>query len=192
MINNLINYLSTLEPVPEKELREISLLFKSTDIKKGVHFLKQGEVQENIGFLIHGLFRCYYIGNEHTKHFLTDNDFLFALSALITRKPAQFFIQALEDSVVLTASAEKIGYLMSNNNFWRKIYIQILEKACLIKEERTADFLLKNAKERYLSFYKEHPELVNRIKRYQLSSFLGIKPESLSRIRKNLNCNIDQ
>lgn len=97
MIHNLIQYLDTLSTIPEKERLEIPLLFRPDQVKKGAHFLKQGEAQEYVGFVLNGLFRCYYVdlnGNEHTKHFITNNDFVFALSALISQKPSTFFIQA--------------------------------------------------------------------------------------------------
>ena len=90
---NLINYISTFTIVPERELHQILFLFKPATIKKDAYFLKQGDIQRDIGFINTGLFRYFYIdkgGNEHTKHFVTNNEFVLSLSALISKRPAEF------------------------------------------------------------------------------------------------------
>lgn len=187
MIKNLITCLQTITSIPKTELKRIPFLFHPIHITKGTHFLRQGEIQKEIGFVTEGLFRYYYVdkkGNEHTKHFVFNNNFVLSLTAFLNHQQSMFFIQAVENSTILKISASELESLIRDKTFWKDVYLYLLEKSFLIKEERTADFLLKDAKERYLSFTAKYPTLVKRIKRYHLASFLGIQPESLSRIKK--------
>ncbi len=123
--NYLYGYLKSLGQAPQSGLKEISRLFHPCLIPKGSHFLAQGEVQKSAGFVIKGLFRYYYVdpkGQEHTKHFVRENDFVISLSAFLTGKPSLFFIQALEDATILKAPASNLKSLVRENTYWKDIF----------------------------------------------------------------------
>ena len=139
-------------------------------------------------YIAHELFRYFYIdyeGNEKTKHFVARPEFVFSLSAFIEQTPSLYFIEALEDSEMLTAPADKIRILLRESKLWQDVYRAILENTYLIKEKREAEFLLYDAKDRIRHFVEEYPELNKRIKQHIIASYLGIAPESLSRIKNS-------
>lgn len=170
---------------------EISIMNQLTlkTIKKGEYFLMAGSKLKEAGLINKGLFRFFYIdpnGNEHTKHFAAEGDFLISFNAFYKDAPGDFFIKAEENCEVMCISVEKLRKLLKENEEWRTIYYKNLESSYSLKEKRTADFLMKNSTERYLDFVENYPNIINRIKQIHLASYLGIKPESLSRIRKKI------
>jgi CRP-like cAMP-binding protein len=185
----LIRYLQSTKRLPEDEKHRLARIFFSAGIEKDAFSLRQGELQTHAAFVVKGLFRYFYIdgrGDEHTKHFVAENDFLISLSAFLKQQPSLFFIQAIEDAVIFKIKSRDLAGLIKENPFWKDLYLSHLEKSYIIKEDRTADFLLKDATRRYLDFKARHPGLIRRLKRYHLASFLGIRPESLSRIKKSV------
>ena len=82
--------------------------------------------------------------------------------------------------------AEKVYKLLETNIHWQQIYRNLLERVYIIKEKREADFLLLNATDRYMNFIKEYPHINKMIRQHHIASYLGITPESLSRIRAQL------
>lgn len=175
--------------IPEVEIPVFLSSFKVRELGKGDLFLSAGLPQESAGIVIKGLFRYYYIdkdGNEHSKHFAFDGDLVMSFSSYINNSNSEFFIEAVEGSVILSIDTEKLKVLLNNNGTWRDIYYKTLEQLYCLKEKRAADLLMKNATERYQDFLKEHPGVETRLKQIYIASFLGIKPESLSRIRKTL------
>jgi CRP-like cAMP-binding protein len=187
--DQLIKYITpfaVLSPVETEQLRKMFFLKM---IKKGECFLKAGDHVKYLGFNNKGIFRYFYIdyeGNDKTKYFVSRNDFIFSLSSFINKAPSLYFIEALEDSEVLLASADDVRELLKSNVMWQNLYRNILEGTYIIKEKRESEFLLYDAKQRYLNFTEEYPEIHKSVKQHHIASFLGIAPESLSRIRSQL------
>lgn len=188
-IIKLITFINKFSTLEQNDLVYLQEIFKFTVIKKNQIFLKAGNQLKYLGFIIKGTFRYFYIdinGNERTKYFVIENNFVFSLSSYIEKTPSLFYIEALEDSDLLVVPIEIINKLINSNIIWQNIYRNILETTYLIKEKREAEFLLFDAKYRYLHFLKEYPGLDKIVKQHYIASFLGIEPESLSRIRSQL------
>jgi CRP-like cAMP-binding protein len=182
---DFINILSGIKLL-KKDLFPIKLVTKN--IKKGAIILREGDYTKKIGFVINGLFRYYYndfTGNERTKYFVKEYDFVFSLSSFIENKKSPLNIEALKDSKIIVAKSDDLYNLIQKNITWKSVYIKILENLYIKKEKREADFLLYNAKERYINFVKEYPILNTEIKQHYIASYLGITPESLSRIKNS-------
>ncbi|MDF3029104.1 MAG: cyclic nucleotide-binding protein [Fluviicola sp.] len=153
-------------------------------------FIHEGQTPRKFAIVKSGLFRYYYVtseGKEYTKGFMPENNIIGSYSAMITGSPSSFIIEALEESTVIEITYNQWIKLRNENNHWDKLLIAILEKGYTTKEKRERDLLLLNAETRYLNFLKEYPNLDNRVTLTLIASFLGIQPESLSRIRKNLS-----
>jgi len=187
MLVNMTDYLHQILP-PERaaKLTEISSL---ETIRSGSHFISQGDVPRKVAFVVSGLFRYVYItenGDEYTKSLIQQGSFISSYSAMITESPSHFYIQALEDAEVLKTPYLKLKALLDTDPFWVKFLLKFVEKGFITKEKRERDLLLLDAETRYLNFLAEFPGLGNRVKQNIIASYLGIKPESLSRIRKKL------
>lgn len=185
----LKSYLNKIIPIPDLEIEKIQAIFSQRKILKNEMFLQAGEHLTHIAFNINGVFRYFYNdfeGNDITKYFITDNDFILSLTSFIEKSPSLFSIEALEDSQILIAPVDVIYHMMENNIYLQIIYKHILEKTYIEKEKREAEFLLHSAKDRYINFINENHTVHSKIKLFYIASYLGIAPESLSRIRRQI------
>lgn len=193
MKENLIDKISKnvnfFEKIPKSELHYLIDRSRTISIKKDACFLEAGKVPSKIAFVRSGLMRMYYLensGKEVTKHFCPEHTLAISFSAFIQRKPSLFYIQALEDSKLLIIDHQLYSELLNRHVFWQVTSRKLAEMVFILKEKREAEFLLDNAQSRYIQFLKDYPNMINRIKQSYISSYLGIAPESLSRIRANL------
>jgi CRP-like cAMP-binding protein len=149
-----------------------------------------GEIPKKFAFVFSGLFRYVYInekGYEFTKGIITEHNFISSYSSMISNAPSHFYIEALEDSEILKIPYEKWLVLLETDTFWLKLLLRFVEKGFMVKEKREKDLLLLNAETRYLNFLRDYPNIENRISQVIIASYLGIQPESLSRIRKTMH-----
>ncbi|WP_103068734.1 Crp/Fnr family transcriptional regulator [Aquimarina sediminis] len=175
--------------MPQERVDELIAIGKYKVIGKGEYFIREGEVPKKLGFFGFGLFRYVYIndkGDEFTKGIITEYNFLASYSAMISKTPSHFFIEALERSEILEIGYQEWCDLREKSPFWNSFLIRILEKGFCIKEKREREFLLLDAETRYYNFLKEYPGLESRIKQNIIASYLGIQPESLSRIKRKI------
>lgn len=159
-------------------------------IKKDHFFLQEGEKSREIGFIMKGLFRSYYIdkmGNDITKYFYAEGGTLFSYVAYLSQKESTYCIQALEDSELLVMKIEDLERIVDGNYELLLFYKKMIDNVLVAKEEHANSFKLLNSADRYKQFLTKYPDLEKRLKQCQLASYLGITPVSLSRIRKKSN-----
>jgi len=176
--------------IPEKEIVDLLRISKVRTIESGALYISEGQTPQRFAIVLTGLFRYYYIddkGNDFTKSFIRDNSVLISYSAMVNKTPAYFYIEALEDGIILDINYRNMLGLQEDNRFWDKFLISSLEKGYYAKEKRERELLLLDAETRYKIFVTEFPDLVKKVKLQMIASYLGIKPESLSRIRKKIS-----
>lgn len=187
-----INYLSN---TPDQLIDNLFNICSLKRIIKGQHFIYAGDIPEYMGFNLNGIFRLYYIdneGNELTKGFSTSGKFVVSYSALVQKRPSYFYIEAVVDTDILKFKYSEWQKLINADIRWYPFLYKLVESVYIMKELREKAFLLDDATTRYLNFRKEYPDLEKKIKLYQIASFIGITPETLSRIRKKLKIDLDQ
>jgi CRP-like cAMP-binding protein len=179
-----------LHKLLDKDKAEALLLISRTRlIKAGELFIEHGEVPAKIAFVSSGLFRYVYVndkGDEFTKGIISENNFISSYSAMIAKRPSYFAIEALEDAQVLEIHWTDFSQLLEADVFWLRFLLKFLEKGFISKEKRERDLLLLDAETRYKNFLNEFPGIDQRLKQGIIASYLGIKPETLSRIRKKI------
>jgi CRP-like cAMP-binding protein len=188
-INKLVDKLNITEMIPKEELARFCARRKVITVKKNEFFLQAGVVPDRIGFNLAGLLRLYYIddkGNEITKHFCLENTCAISYAAFIQREESKVYIQALEDTRLLVVDYRTYCKLLDSHSCWREVARKLAELIFILKQKREAGLLLHDAGERYMQFLADYPNLENRISQYHIASYLGIAPESLSRIRAHL------
>lgn len=174
--------------IPREELRKFLKLKRVIRLKKDEFFLRADEIPERLGYNVSGLLRLYYIdeeGKEINKHFCLENTVAVAYRPFLRRERSEIFIQALEDTKLLLIDYKTYNDLLNNHICWQTIARKMAELIFMLGQKRESELLLINAQERYVQFLKDYPNLVTRISQYHIASYLGITPESLSRIRKN-------
>jgi CRP-like cAMP-binding protein len=185
---HLYHTLSGFMNLTSADKKLIRILFKEVTFKKGTLFLKQGKICDHLGFICKGIFR-YYIdrdGEDKTYNFATEGDFLCNYESLIQCAPSAKHIEAIELSEVLVISKKDLQRFYSevrDGNLFGRLH---MENVYAVTIRQLISQYTESAEERYLKFLRMHPTLTQRIPQYYIASFIGVKPQSLSRIRKRL------
>lgn len=181
------NMLSRFAYVPDDQMKAFQALLSKASYRKHEYFTKAGDAQCHIGYVLDGLFRLFYIdlkGKEYTKNFMLPNHLVAAYNSILRGKPSNLYIQALKDSEVLLIDHCEWLKLAESHCCWQIVLRKITEGAYLQKEKRESDLLFYDAETRYVNFKNEFPDLLRHVRQHHIASFLGMSPETLSRIKK--------
>lgn len=175
--------------IEEKDVEELEASFTRRKILKGHHLIKVGEFCKEIFFIKSGRLRVYYLdekGNEVTCFFFEENQFVSSYTSFLTNAPTKENIQAIADCEVFTISRDrldKVSIQIPTLHIFRRI---MAENLFIAMERRISMLQSQTAQERYEKTIKETPELILNIPLQYTASFLGITPQHLSRLRKEL------
>lgn len=184
--HEIIKYLSKYVTLSDAEALSI---LKNLDIRtydKGDILLKEGQTADLCYFVIKGCIRQYYLvnGEERTTDFFTEGQPVSAFKGTYIKKPSPYFLSCLEPCTL------SVGAIADEEKEYNPKLGPVCKLAAeddLTKAQETLSwYRLTNAEERYLELLKTRPDLIDRVPQYYLASYLGIKPESLSRIRKRI------
>ena len=176
----------------DEEFNICSSFFIPKKIKKHRFLLNEGDVCKNLGFVNSGCLREYTIDNkgiEHIIQFAIEDWWVSDLNSFLSGLPATHNIDALQDSEVLLLEKSAREELLNACPKMDRFFRILLESNYIATRQRVADSLSESAEERYLKFIKTYPKLFEQIPQNQIASYLGITPQSLSRIRKELTPN---
>lgn len=181
--------ISEIKNIADFSVADIDLLSGSlseTFIVKGEHFLMQGKVSKHLGYIKSGLMMHYKIidGVEVPADFTKENEWVAYLKSFSTGIESDMSIKAIEDTHLLTLSSTAMNELFNKQPKFMALKNYYVEKSFSRNIEHASSLATLNAKQRYYKFMKDHSDLINRIPQYYIAAYLGIKPQSLSRIRK--------
>lgn len=164
--------------------------WKPRTIKKGDFFNIQSMVCNDLGLIVKGIFRIYYhdpkTNTDKNLFFFSENQFVVSFRSFISQRACWYYIEAMEDSEIVFISYKDLNGLYETNANWAKFGRLLAELFFSYAQTRTEEFVFFSHEERYLRLMEEHPNIVERIPAYHISSFLGITNPSLSRIRKRI------
>lgn len=185
MIEQFLSSMSSILKISNDELRHSFNELDQFTVYKGDVLVTPGDTANSIYFIHKGLFRTFIqlIDKESNTEFFLENSFAGAFTSYLTEKKTILTIQSLEDSVVTSIPKKWLASQCEKNPKWLNLEKYIFENEFIKKCSRESDLLLLSSKERYLKFLNEYPNIEERIQGYHIASFLGIKAESLSRIR---------
>ena len=189
-VNRLADMMDFAGSIPREELRRLFQRKKDITLTRNEYFLMAGDVPEYIGFVRSGLLRLFYInadGVEVNKHFCVEKTLAISYSAFLLREESKSYIQALEDTRLLAIDHQTYIDLLDGHVCWQIVARKLAQLLFILKEKRESELLLHDARQRYLQFLQDYPGLENRLNQYHIASYVGITPESLSRIRANLS-----
>lgn len=189
MIDELIISIRSFIDLDIKETDTIKLLFKEKSIKKGDFFLAEGQVCKYAAFIVTGLMRYYinYEGEDRTYYFAQENNFICNYESFIPKTLSTKIIQALEDCDILQISYDDLQILYKSIRQGERLGRLIIEQVFIQTLQDLSSFYTDTPQYRYDKFLKKHPDLQERISQYHIASYVGVKPQSLSRIRKRIS-----
>ncbi len=188
MHENILTSISTM--IRLKKLEEDAFLsnLEFKKFKKNDLILQEGHVCKFIMYIEVGCVRYFHIrdGEEITGQFFLENNWFTDFESFISRKPSNISIQALEDCAIFIIPKEKLEKLYVDFPVFERFGRLMAEQAFLGLRQRNKISTLLTPEERYQSFLKNRPDIVQRVAQHYIASYLGLKPQSLSRIRKRI------
>jgi CRP-like cAMP-binding protein len=188
-MQNFTKYLKAKANIPEPEFQLLIKKVKFKNIEKGDVLLRPGEVCHHSFFVEKGLLRSYTVdnpGREHIIQFGSENWIVSDRSSTFFNEPSDLFIDAIEDTDIVLISSDFINEASEISSSFRK-YNQIALQNHIRHQQKRINLLLSaSAETRYMNFITLYPDLTLRVPQWMIASYLGITPESLSRVRKEL------
>jgi CRP-like cAMP-binding protein len=188
-MNDLFNLLEKLIGLTKNEWEFFSKQLKKQKFKAQTILLKEGSIANSIYFIETGLLRTYHLhdGREINTYFACDTQLISAFSSFITQTSSFETLEAIEDSIVYALPFDNLTELYKTSNKFEKLGRLLAEKNYLCVLDRTYTMQTKKAKQKYLDFINTYDKkIVQNVPQHHIASFLGIAPESLSRVRKQI------
>lgn len=191
MENTLVDMMSSFIDLNNEEKQGIIEAFPVKAFKKETILLKEGQISKDAFVVIKGCIREYYIrnGEEITSAFYTEFQSAVNFDSMANKKPSKYYFSCTEDTTVAIMNSEKETDLYKRFPRFGEVCRVEMEKILGANQEAFSIFKNASPKERYLNILKNRPDLIQRVPQYQLASYIGVKPETLSRIRKKIIIN---
>jgi CRP/FNR family transcriptional regulator, anaerobic regulatory protein len=188
--NQLRKKISDIISLNQEDHELIEQFFKPLNVEKNVSLIELGKSARQAYFINTGYIRYYKImhsGEELTIHFFAPNEFAAAINSFFSGAPSEEIMQTLTDCEVLSISADDMEKLYATSQKWQFFGRKLMQGFLIEKEQRIIEQLSLTGQEKYLRLLQTHPDMIRQIQVKYLASFLGMQPESLSRIKKQIN-----
>lgn len=184
----MIKCISENKLLSQEEVEDITQAIRVEQFKKGTVLLKAGEIAKDCYLLLKGCVRQYYVvdGNEKTTSFFVEGQGFSSFKSASKGIPSNHFLECVEDVSLAVLSVKKELELYQKYPNFESLSRSGMEEQLGDYQEMLAKFVTSKPEERYLELLEKRPDLINRIPQYQLASYLGVSPETLSRIRKRI------
>ncbi len=188
-VEPLIKHVSENVPLSNWEADLIRQLFVFTRFQKNTVLVKENTVTQKLYFLNKGFIRtsCLENGEETTTHIAGNNTFITGFKSFATGTVAEETLKCVTDCEVFYITKTDYDLLYQKSENWRRFCKGVYEKYLIITQQRTKDILTLSAEKHYLKLVSDQPELIQNLPIQHIASYIGIKPESLSRIRKKIS-----
>lgn len=186
MHTELLKLFNKIISLSKQEEELILTSFKVTTLAKGKYFLEAGNVNTHIGFINKGLVRYYVIKNndEATFEFAEEGEFIADYQSFNNKTKSVQNIQAIEDCELLVIDHPSVQHIFNNTQHGNLLGRVIIEHRFDVMVTQLLSIYMQNQEERYRHFIANYANLAQRIPQYLIASYVGIQPQSLSRMRK--------
>lgn len=189
MLQPLIDHFEGFLPFTEPEKELLNGRVTRRQLRRRQAILQEGFPCKHYSFVVEGCLRLFAVdpkGNEHNIQFAAPKDWIADIGSFHSGRPSQLVIEAVEPSVILQIEQQDLYFLYRNVPKLDRIFKVIIEDKFVALQDRLLQTISSTAQERYLAFLDQYPKLATRLPNTQIASYLGITPEFLSKIRKDL------
>lgn len=188
MKSEIVQLLEGAIALNEEQANAVTECIPIKTFEKGHILLREGQVSNESYFNIKGLVRKYYLvdGEEKTTEFYVEKDAISSLQSYNLNVPANHYLECIEDCRLALLSREKEQELFKRVPNFESLCRVSVEEELGAYQDKLAQFMISSPEKRYLDLMENRPDLLQRVPQYHLASYLGVKPESLSRIRKRI------
>ena len=189
-VNQIKAYLDQIATISNSDWQFFISKLERREIPKKTIFLKLNAIENHISFIESGVVRLFIPKEDSEKEitfgFSFKNQFVSAYASFLTQTPSAHQLQALTKTTILSITYKDLQDIYNNTQIGNLIGRLTAERLFLLKSKREQNLLNLSAEERYLSLFKERPELLKVIPLKYISSYIGVTPQALSRIRKRI------
>ena len=188
MIDILLKYMSDFTLISEDEQRAISESLRIDEYKKGQYLLRQGELSAiKCYFVLMGCVRQFFIdesGKEVTSNFFTEEQAIPIINEKTQDELSKYSLVCVEDCILVVGDVTSESTMFNKYPQLEMMIRKMMEINLGEMHDQLGDFISSSPEERYRTVLRQRPHLIERVPQHQLASYLGITPESLSRIKK--------
>ncbi|AUC76562.1 Crp/Fnr family transcriptional regulator [Olleya sp. HaHaR_3_96] len=173
----------------ENDMQKINAILNEVSVSKGQFLLKPGTAVKNEYFVVKGCLKAYYIddrGNRHIIQFAVENWWIGDFEAFYNQAPAKLYIEAIEDAQLLSINYDSLQDLYKEAPIFERYFRILITKAFISQSKRILSTQEKNTQQRYLEFCHSYPLIEDRVPNYDIANYLGVTPENLSRVRRQI------
>ena len=189
MTESLQKHIREYVNISDENLEKYCSAFTHRKIKKKQFLLTEGSICDFEGFVVNGCFKVFHTDRnaaEQILYFAIENWWISDIDSFINRIPSKLTIQALEDSEILLISKMDKEQLYQEMPEVERLMRLKFQSSIIALQRRIIDNLSKSSEERYIEFLKKYPQIAHRLTNIQIAAYLGVTPESLSRVRKKI------
>ncbi len=187
-MENLLDFITARVSITPEEIDLINRHFIIEEVKENTTLLSAGKTERYVYFLSEGIVKGYQNidGKIVVQHLVSAMEFFTSLESFMDETPSEDYYETITPSRILKISKADFNFLHQNTHFWSSFVESITNEHLNCKMQRVKDFQILTAKERYIKFVQEFPQLALNVSVENIASFLGVEPQSLSRIRKQV------
>lgn len=189
MDDKLLKHFRSIQQLSEEEIDAIDETLSVKHYEKGAILLHQGAWSSEVFFVLEGVVRQYYTidGTEKTSDFFTEGQWVLSTNSVTQQLASSHVLECCTDCQLIVGNSEKGEALYSRYPNLGVISRKLMNQVFVDQQAKIETYLLDTPKERYLKLLKTNPQLLQKVPQYHIASYIGVTPESLSRIRRKLS-----
>lgn len=189
MYSQILDHISRNIALTASEKEEFTGILSEKRILKKEFLIQPGDNVDSEYYVLKGCLKAFYrdqTGEDHIIQFAIEDWWMSDFEAFFKDTPAALYVEAIEDSILLKLDKTALELLYQRIPKFERFFRLKITNAFVALRTRILSSLQKTGKERYLEFCQTYPKIEKRVPNYYIANYLGLKPESLSRIRKDL------